>query len=153
MSRFKILQPIADAAFKRYAKTPFEKLSEVDRTLILVWSLQGEVDNGGFDQFYFNSSGDHAAETVHALRRIGARRTANLVARANRLFRTQPPPKERALRIAELDTFTGPATEVWKHLEQEFYGDPDGLDELLVAYLVKQRLLPDIRRNNANGSR
>jgi hypothetical protein len=110
--------------------------------VIIVWSLQGEVGNGGFDQFYFNSSGDYAAETVEVLERIGAHRTAALVAEGNRLFPTQPPPKQREQRIAELDCFTDSATDAWDRLEREFYSDPDGLDDLLLAYLVSQGVLP-----------
>ena len=143
MDIFDLLQPIAYAAFNRYAHTAFDQLSEVDRTVILVWSLQGEVDNGGFDQFYFNLSGDHAAETVPALERIGAWRKAALVSESNRLFPTQPPPTERELRIAELDSFSDAATTSWDRLEREFYSDPDSLEELLVEYLVRQGVLPE----------
>ena len=142
MGRLELLQPVADAAFARYANTAFEELSEADRTVILVWSLQGQVDNGGFDQFYFNSSGDQAAETVAALERIGARRTAAQDEEGTRLYPTQPPPKERKARIAELDRFSDAVTGTWDRLEQEFYCDPDGLDELLVAYLVRHGVLP-----------
>ena len=100
MSRFELLEPVADAAFRRHAITPFPELSEVDQTVILVWSLQGEVDNGGFDQFYYNSSGDFAVETVSALERIGAKQTAALLSEGNRLFPTQPVPSDRKKRIA-----------------------------------------------------
>ena len=131
-----ILHPITNAAFDRYAITPFNHLSETEQTVILIRSLQGEVSNGGFDQFYYNSSGDFAAETVVALERIGAKRIAAVVAESNRLFPTQPPPSERSVRIAELDGFTDEMTEAWDHLEREFYSDPDELDELLLAYLV-----------------
>ena len=141
MGRFELLQPVADAAFRRYAATPFDALSEVDQTVILVWSLHGEVGNGGFDQFYFNSSGDFAAETVVALRRIGATRTAELVEEANRLFPSQPPPKVRQQRIAELDSFSDNVAATWDRLEREFYNDRDGLDESLVIYLVQRGIL------------
>jgi hypothetical protein len=142
MSPFELLQPVADAAFARYAGTAFDELAEADQTVILVWSLQGEVGNGGFDQFYFNSSGDHAAETVAALERIGAHRTAALVAAGNQMFPTQPPPKEREARIAELESFSDAVTSTWDRLEGEFYSDPDGLEKLLVAYLVRRGVLP-----------
>jgi hypothetical protein len=135
MGRFESLVPIANAAFKRYATRPLHQLSEADQTVILIWSLQGEVGNGGFDQFYYNSSGDHAEATVQALDRIGANRTAAIVAEANGLFPTQPPAAERDRRVAELDRFTDSAAETWDRLEREFYADPDGLNELLAAYL------------------
>ncbi len=141
MDRFELLKPVVDAAFRRYEATALQELSEVDQTVILVWSLRDEVGNGGFDQFYFNSSGDYAVETVHVLERIGARETAALVSEGNTLFPTQPVPSKRERRIAELDTFSDSATDTWDRLEQVFYGDPDNLDELLVAYLAHERVL------------
>ena len=142
MGLFEVLQPVADAAFRRRASVGFDRLSEEEQTVILVWAVEGEVGNGGLDQFYFNSSGDFAAETVEALRRIGAGRTAELVERANRLFPTQLPPRQRAARVAELDTFTGKASASWRRLEREFYRDLDGREGLLFSYLVRKGLLP-----------
>jgi hypothetical protein len=142
VGRFELLTPVADAAFRRYATTPLHELAEVDQTVILVWSLRSEIDNGGFDQFYYNSSGDHAMATVRALERIGAKQTAALVSEGNRLFPTQPVPSDRQQRIAELDAFSDSATDTWDRLERAFYSDPDGLDELLVAYLVREGALP-----------
>jgi hypothetical protein len=142
MSLFEILQPVADAAFGRYKTTPFEELSEEDQTVILIWSLTGEVNNGGFDQYYFNSSGDFATETVSALSRIGAIRTAQLLVQANGLFPTQPPPKNREQRIAELDRFTDRAAAIWRALETDFYRDPDKIEKRLVEYLVRRGILP-----------
>jgi hypothetical protein len=140
--RFELLKPVADAAFDRYATTPLRDLSEVDQTVILVWSLQGEVSNGSFDQFYYNSSGDFASETVSALERIGAKQTAALILEGNGLFPTQPVPSDRKQRIAELDNFTESVIDTWDRLERVFYSDPDKLDELLVAYLVRKGVLP-----------
>jgi hypothetical protein len=141
MGRVELLKPIVDAAFRRYETTPLPDLSEVEQTVMLVWSLRGEVGNGGFDQFYFNSSGDYAAETVRALETIGAKQTAALVSEGNRLFPTQPVPTDRERRIAELDTFSDSVTDTWDRLERVFYTDPDRLDELVVAYLVHRGVL------------
>jgi hypothetical protein len=142
MGQFELLQPIADAAFGRFASIPLHQLTEHEQTVILVWSLDGEVGNGGFEQFYFNSSGDYAAETVRALERIGAHRTAAIVAEASQPFPTQPPPADRDKRITELDTLAESARPTWDRLEREFYTDPDGLGGLLVAYLKLTGSLP-----------
>jgi hypothetical protein len=148
MEHFEIIKPVADAAFRRYKMTPFRELSEMDQTVILIWSLQGEVSNGGFDQFYCNSTGDYAVETVRALEGIGAKKTAALLSEGNRLFPTQPVTPDRERRIAELDTFSDSATQTWDRLERVFYSDPDRLDELLVEYLAHMGVLsvPNERR-------
>ena len=66
---------VSDDVFDRYAKVGFSRLSEPEQVFICVWSLEGEVNNGGLDQFYFNSSGDHAITTPDALESIGASRS------------------------------------------------------------------------------
>ena len=38
----------------------------------LVDELEAEINNGGFDQYFFNSAGDKAAEAINALEAIGA---------------------------------------------------------------------------------
>ena len=65
---FELPLPAAHESFARDNEFPFDQLSEANRIVILVWSLQGEVDNGSFDQFYFNASGFHAAERVVVVR-------------------------------------------------------------------------------------
>ena len=38
----------------------------------LIEALEAEVNNGGFDQYFYNSAGDNTAETIQALETIGA---------------------------------------------------------------------------------
>jgi hypothetical protein len=40
----------------------------------LVSNLEAEINNGGFDQYFFNSTGDRTAETIRALELIGAKK-------------------------------------------------------------------------------
>jgi hypothetical protein len=61
-------------------------LSKPQQAIYLIWQLEAEVNNGGFNQYYFNSSGQFAEVTPDALRLVGATRYANLVERANLIF-------------------------------------------------------------------
>ena len=60
-----------------------EKLNKSQRILIIIENLEREINNGGFNQFYFNSSGDFANETVECLKIIGANKTSKIVEKAN----------------------------------------------------------------------
>lgn len=51
-----------------------------------IWVLEGEVNNGGYNQFYFNSHGQYNDFLVPALKLIGARKYADLTAFANNTF-------------------------------------------------------------------
>lgn len=65
------------------ANERFSDLSASERVFILVWEVEAEVNNGGFNQFFLNTAGDRASATAAALRTIGAERTASIVDRAN----------------------------------------------------------------------
>ena len=48
------------------------QLPTCDRYIWFVTCFSAQVENGGIDQFLFNSSGDYVAETLEALAAIGA---------------------------------------------------------------------------------
>lgn len=52
----------------------------------LVEELEAEINNGGFDQFFFNSASDRTDEIIAALLLIGAAHTANIVKTAMAKF-------------------------------------------------------------------
>ena len=64
----------------------FLKLTKGQQAIYSTWILEGEVNNGGFNQFYFNSSGQYAAKSVEGLQEIGALKYMKLVKEANRIY-------------------------------------------------------------------
>lgn len=64
------------------------------RGLQMLWATQlvdEEVSNGGFNQYFFNSSGQFAVEAIEGFELVGAPERAALVRRAvNQLFRDAP---------------------------------------------------------------
>ncbi len=108
---------------------------------ILVREIEAEVNNGGFNQFFFNSAGDRARATAGALRTIGAERMASIVASANSSF-PDGPPADRSVRQNLLEAID-PDTELFEELDQEFCGYPDDLSGLLYRFVIKHR--SDIR--------
>lgn len=56
------------------------------RAIYVTWIVEAEVNNGGFNQFYFNPSGELAAMTEDAFKTIGAIRFAELARMANELY-------------------------------------------------------------------
>ena len=63
----------------RFGKVEFDALSVPERVVEAIWRLDAEVWNGGFDQYYFNSSGNDAHFAVRALETIGADDMAAIV--------------------------------------------------------------------------
>lgn len=59
------------------------------QAIYLIWVLEGEVNNGGFNQFYFNSSGNFSELIPDAFKLIGANRFSDLVTRANTTYKLE----------------------------------------------------------------
>ena len=55
-----------------------DSLNEYERTIFVTQELENEVNNGGFFQFFDNSSGQFASEIVQAFINIGAEKTAEI---------------------------------------------------------------------------
>jgi hypothetical protein len=115
----------------------FDELAEADRVLICIWELESEVNNGGFHQYYFNSSGDYAYFAPTALRKIGALSMADIVERANAAFGPGGPPTSRQERQARL---TALRKDLWDDLDRQFYDYPDDIATLLERTLEANEL-------------
>ena len=116
-----------------------EKLNSSQRTFLFVENLEREINNGGFNQFYFNSSGDFTQETVKALIEIGAKKTAEIVKKANSEFKNGSVSKDRTQRQNELKLIGEKAQENWNKCDSEFYEYQDNLTELLIAFVIKNK--------------
>ena len=79
-----------------YLEKGYETLSPVERDMLHVYLLETEVNNGGFDQYFFNTSGDYATDTVESLRRIGSSEALD-----QQLFRLQEPLWQLVLNYVE----------------------------------------------------
>ncbi|MFD2903804.1 DMP19 family protein [Sphingobacterium anhuiense] len=61
------------------------------QAIYMIWVLEAEVNNGGYNQFYFNSSGQFTTHLTEALRLVGANKFAELTKRANNTFEKENP--------------------------------------------------------------
>lgn len=118
----------------RFTGSNFSSLSERDQILVTIWGLEAEVNNGGFDQYYFNGAGDRAWFAPKALRSIGAHHMASIAERANALFGEDGPPVDPNERLSALFRITENNAETWEHLDREFYAYPENIGHLLVGH-------------------
>lgn len=113
----------------------YDALAPAERVFFCVWTLEAEVNNGGFSQFYCNNSGDIAVDVPGALRAIGADHTASIVDRANGLFGADGPPADRDARQERLDDLEESVEEGFEALDQAFLEYRDNLSQLLADYM------------------
>jgi hypothetical protein len=128
---------LVDDIQRRENERGLASLTSREQVFFLVWSLEAEVNNGGFNQFFFNSAGDYASETIEALRTIGAERTASLTKQACDVFgSTFPSP----IRTERQDQVAAPSESqnatLWQ-LDKAFFAYPDNLSKLLALYMAQ----------------
>ncbi|RYY36055.1 MAG: DUF4375 domain-containing protein [Sphingobacteriaceae bacterium] len=61
--------------------------SEAQQAIYLIWCLEAEVNNGGFNQYYSNPSGQFAELLPDALNYVRAKEFSQLVAKANKVYK------------------------------------------------------------------
>jgi len=96
-----------------------------------VWVVKSEVNNGGFSQYFGNSSAETAAFVAEALDTIGAPRTAHICRRAVACaFPSGLPPAPE-----QISDFSDETLDELASLDDEFTAYPHDLTELLFAYV------------------
>jgi hypothetical protein len=131
---FRLLSELVDRIESRVARDGYKALSVPERTVYSVWWLEAEVNNGGFDQYFFNSAGDNAGDAAAALERIGAPRMAAIVRQAMRIFPDPGPSPHRFTRQEELEHLSSSRRKEFQGLDDAFYAYPEDLERLLAAY-------------------
>jgi hypothetical protein len=111
----------------RAQRLGFVSLTEVERVVVLVNRVHFEVETGGFSQFYYNTAGDCALETVPALEAIGAFKAATALRKANALFPDGTPSPDREHRYDEWRVLVDAGS--LSPLDDLFY-EEDGFDHL-----------------------
>jgi hypothetical protein len=106
----------------------FENLNEAEKTFLYVEILEAEINNGGFDQYFFNSSGDHANEALESLKKIGALKTAE-----------NPIPKDNEKRREILENIDPQTSEKWNELEDKFYLYEENIGGLALKYVRQNK--------------
>jgi hypothetical protein len=112
-----------------------ERLNESQKTVLFVENLEREINNGGFNQFFFNSSGDFTHETVKALKAIKAFKTADIVAKSISVWPNQDVPANRSKRQDMLKQIEPRANLIWNQCDEEFYKYQDHIVSLLLDYV------------------
>ena len=116
-----------------------DSLSDPQKLFFYIQSCEREINNGGFKQFYQNSSGDFAHETCYSLKIVGAYKTANIVMRANDQFPLKAVPKDRSERQKILEQIQETSDEVWKELDQRFLAYEEDLNAFSLEFIRKNK--------------
>ena len=116
-----------------------DKLTEQQKQFYYNQCLEREINNGGFNQYFFNSSGDFAHKTVQSLQTIGANKTADILQKAIDQFPNSNVPEDRTERQEILEQIQETANVVWEDLDQKFFIYEDDLNMLNIEFVRKNK--------------
>lgn len=118
----------------------FSKLTEDERVYYSVNVLSCEVYNGGFIQYFNNTSGEHYRYAELGLIRLGAKNSLKLLRQAKtELFGDAGVSRDQVERWAQIrKRCEEPDLDT---LDQQFYKDPDSLEDKLMGLAVETGLI------------
>jgi hypothetical protein len=116
-----------------YERKGNKGLTEAQLHYLALSMLDGEVCNGGFSQFYFNSSGELATDAAKAARAFGAQEVATIIQQANALFGENGPDPDRDRRMDQLSKIDLKALD---ELDTRYYKCAERLSEILLKYVA-----------------
>ena len=112
-------------------------LTDEERVILAVRSLQREVTNGGYDQFFRNSSRKFTSIVVQSLVRISCKQAAKITQMAVDALRLS------SLNMKTIKTAMQEESEHRDHrldrCDEQFYRNPQDLNQRLYTFIKGQR--------------
>jgi hypothetical protein len=135
LNKNEILVDLSESANTRFGKEEFARQSLPQKVFSAIWAVESEVNNGGFSQYFLNSSAESASFVAEALETIGAPKTAAICDRAiTTAFPAGLPPTAEIIQSMAAD-FSDEILEKLEPIDQEFFAYPHNLTDLLFAYV------------------
>ena len=137
MNKNSALIHLSESERAKFGKENFSVQSFPQKVFSAIWAAESEINNGGFAQYFQNSSCETAPFVVEAFEAIGAPRTADICRRAVAVtFHEGLPSTPDAISAAAAD-FTDDTTERLEALDTEFFQYPHNLTDLLFTLVSK----------------
>ena len=116
-----------------------DKLNQQQKNFYYNQELEREINNGGFNQYFLNSSGNFAHQTIESLCLIKANKTAEILREAIGQFPVKTVPEGQSDRQEILEQIEENANEKWEDLEQKFFLYEDDLNSLNMEYIRENK--------------
>lgn len=106
------------------------------RALYSTWLVEAEVNNGGFNQFYWNSSGQFAKESEAGFLLLGALDHYELMKEANMIHEQEKEKMQKYKEKGTLSAFSDSYKETkLNSIDDKFFDLHENLSELRIKYI------------------
>ena len=137
-----IEQALMDYIWKKTDANPRDRkstilgLSRGFQIVYLTWLVEAEVLNGGFNQYYWNTSGEFAEITPAALREIGADEAASIMEQSLEAAIAEIPEMAKFRAAGTVEAFS----ESYEHTKLNAFDEPfsrlaEGFPKLRIRYI------------------
>ena len=127
------------------ADSGYLSLSDAEKRYVAVGLLDGEVHNGGFDQYFFNSASSCYNDALLGLEEIGATASSGLLLKAKQIvFGFDSVPVDTPVRRQISRPLSASQSSRLDHLDKLYCADPDNMSDRIEAFLRRRGLIPDV---------
>jgi len=111
-------------------------LSQHQRYYAAALECDGEVRNGGFSQYFVNSSGDHWRDAVAGFKAMGFKEQLGIVQEAIGIFGADGPSPDRNERQKQLSKLYKRNDAIFQELESRYYKSSEAFTVLATRYVI-----------------
>jgi Domain of unknown function (DUF4375) len=115
--------------------TPFSQRTPEESAFFTLVLVGAQIDNGGFSQFFTNSTGDLIAAAVAGAEHLGLAEHARLLCEASDPLFPDGVPHDHEERLKRWELLDDAADEAIEALDERWYALNDVLEERLHAYV------------------
>ncbi len=105
------------------------------KILLTTEELRQEVNNAGFEHYFFDVEGDHAPIALESLVALGANDVHTLLKEAMELLALDDYPRDRRVRWEVLNKIPQKVKERWDELDSRFYDLEQQIEDLQANYI------------------
>lgn len=118
---------IADIIAEKEAESSFNSLKVEEKNIYMIDTLLGEINNGGLDEYFFNTNGKYCNDTINVLKMIGQHEFAEILHQAALIYNDENKEEDKFDMLNEFD--------------EKIYGqvDFDALYKACLQYLKSYR--------------
>jgi hypothetical protein len=120
---------------QKATRVGYDKLSEEESTVLAIEALEREVNNGGYEQFFVNSSRRFAPIIVPSLLRIGCPRTAEITRTALNAVQQAPIAPDLVNRTPAEEE----RDDILSECDSLYFEHPENIEESLFAFIKVNR--------------
>ena len=115
----------------------FSSLSPAQKHFIAALMYDGEVNNGGLSQYFFNSSGDYWRDALAGLEAMGFEERLAVLRQAIAKFGSDGPSPDRKRRQEQLAKLERKNDALFDALDDRYYKSKEVIDVLAKRYVLK----------------